>query len=203
MEFQIFQIIILIASAIVHEYMHGFVADRLGDPTARVSGRLTLNPLPHIDLWGSIVVPLLLILSNVGFVFGWAKPVPFNPNNLKDKKYGPAKVAAAGPLGNLILAVAFGLILRLGIFQAGAMIELLAIIVYINLILMVFNLVPIPPLDGSRILSAFLPYSWQKRFDELENYGMILVFLFVFFAFSIISPIIGFLFSLLTGIPTN
>lgn len=200
MEFQIFQIIILIASAIVHEYMHGFVADRLGDPTAKESGRLTLNPIPHIDLWGSIVIPLLLIWSNAGFIFGWAKPVPFNPNNLKDKKYGAAKVAAAGPLGNLIIAIAFGIILRLSIFHSAAMIDLLAIIVYINLILMIFNLVPIPPLDGSRVLSAFLPYSWQKRLDELERYGMVLVFLFVFFAFPVLSPVIRFLFSVLTGI---
>ena len=99
---QIFEIIVLVFSAIIHESMHGFVADKLGDPTARQMGRLTLNPLPHIDLFGSIIVPLLMILGNFGFVFGWAKPVPVNPYNLRDQKYGWAKVAIAGPAGNLV-----------------------------------------------------------------------------------------------------
>src|SRR6056297_2198326 len=100
----IFQIIVLVFSAIIHEYMHGWMADYLGDSTAKDSGRLTLNPIPHIDPFGSILLPFILIATGAGIVFGWAKPVPYNPYNLKDPKWGPAKVAAAGPLANLITA---------------------------------------------------------------------------------------------------
>ena len=196
----IFQIIVLIFSAIIHEYMHGWMADRLGDPTAKNLGRLTLNPLPHIDPVGSVLLPLLMVLSGSGFVFGWAKPVPFNPNNLRDQKYGPAKVAIAGPLGNFITAVFFGLILRfMPIFSLQLNI-FLQIIIYINLLLMIFNLVPIPPLDGSKVISPFLPYKWQVKFFEIERYGMFLVILFVFFAFPVILPVIDFLFKLITGL---
>lgn len=135
--------------------MHGWMADRLGDPTAKKAGRLTLNPIPHIDIFGSILLPFLLIASGAGFVFGWAKPVPYNPYNLRDAKYGPAKVAAAGPLGNFITALFFGFILRFFPIASPELIGLLQIIVFINLLLMIFNLVPIPPLDGSKVLAPF------------------------------------------------
>lgn len=193
-----FQIIILIFSAIIHEYMHGFVAYSLGDSTAKNAGRLTLNPIPHIDLFGSIILPFLMVISGSGAIFAWAKPVPINPYNLRDKKYGEARVAIAGPLANFILAVAFGLLMRF--LPVGSnMLLFLGLIVYINLLLAIFNLVPIPPLDGSRILSCFLPYSWQEKFYSLEKYGMFLVLLFVMFGFNFIFPIIGFLFKIITG----
>ncbi len=196
----IFQIIVLIFSAIIHEYMHGWMADRLGDPTAKNLGRLTLNPLPHIDPVGSIFLPLLLVLSGSSFVFGWAKPVPFNPNNLRDQKYGPAKVAIAGPLGNFVTAIFFGLILRFFPIMSSQLAIFLQIIIYINLLLGIFNLVPIPPLDGSKVISPLLPHKWQMKLFEIERYGMFLVMLFIFFAFPIILPIINFFFRVITGI---
>jgi len=199
----IFQIIVLVFSAIIHEYMHAWMADRLGDPTAKDLGRLTLNPIPHIDMFGSIILPFVLVITGAGFVIGWAKPVPFNPNNLRDQKYGSAKVALAGPAGNLITALFFGLILR---FFAGQLLlinpiipELLSIIVFINLLLMIFNLLPVPPLDGSKVIMPFLPYNWQVKFSSIERYGIFLVLVFVMFGFSIIIPIIYFLFKLIVG----
>lgn len=189
----------MIFSAIIHEYMHGWMADRLGDTTAKDAGRLTLNPIPHIDLFGSILIPALLIFGGAGFVFGWAKPVPYNPYNLRDQKFGPAKVAIAGPLGNLITALFFGFILRFFPIASPMIVGLLQVVVYINLLLMIFNLVPIPPLDGSKVLLPFLPYSWQEKFYAFERYGMILVLIFVFIGFSIIVPVINFLFNLIVG----
>lgn len=196
---QLFQIIVLIFSAIIHEYMHGFAAYRLGDNTAKNLGRLTLNPLPHIDLFGSIILPLLMIISNTGVVFGWAKPVPFNPYALKDQRWGAAKVAAAGPLGNLILALLFGLVIRFVPFLSEMMVAFLGLVVYINLLLLVFNLVPIPPLDGSKILASFLPPLWQEKFLSLERYGLFLVLIFAFMGYQLIVPIIDGLFSVITG----
>ncbi len=204
----IFSVIVLIYSAIIHEYMHGWMADRLGDPTAKLSGRLTLNPISHIDPFGSILLPLLMIVSNIGFVFGWAKPVPFNPYNLKDQKYGIAKVGAAGALANLATAMFFGLLIRLtASFAPGfalantAILSLMQIVVFINILLAVFNLLPIPPLDGSKVIAPFLPYSWQVRFAHFEQYGMILVLLFVMFGFQLLYPLIGLIFRLFTGLP--
>ena len=196
---QLFQIIVLVFSAVIHEYMHGWMADRLGDDTAKRAGRLTLNPLVHLDMFGSIILPLLLIFSGVGVIFGWAKPVPYNPNNLRDSKWGSAKVAAAGPLGNLIIAVFFGIFLRVVPLGNPMLIGLIAIIIFINLILMIFNLVPIPPLDGSKILMAFLPFSWQLKFMRWEKYGMILVLLFLFVAIDLILPITLFLMKIIVG----
>ncbi|MBI4812489.1 site-2 protease family protein [Candidatus Falkowbacteria bacterium] len=196
----LFALIIILFSAIIHEYMHGWAADRLGDPTAKDAGRLTLNPLAHIDLWGSILMPALIYFGTGGaLIFGYAKPVPFNPYNLRDQKYGAAKVAVAGPLANLITALFFGLILRLGVGGGGILPSLLAVIVQINLMLMVFNLVPIPPLDGSKVVMPFLPANWQMKYLELERYGMILVLLFVMFGFSLVIPVINFLFKLIVG----
>ncbi len=200
----LFQIIVLIFSVVIHEYMHGWMANYLGDPTARDAGRLTMNPIAHIDLWGSIILPLMLVITKTPFVFGYAKPVPFNPYNLRDQKYGSAKVAIAGPLSNFIVALFFGLLLR---FFSGYLIEsniilagLLQIIVYLNLFLMVLNLLPIPPLDGSKVLMPFLPYDWQIKFSQLERFGFAFVLLFVFFGFSLIAPIINFLFNIIVGI---
>lgn len=197
----LYALIIILFSAIIHEYMHGWMADYLGDSTARDAGRLTLNPVAHIDIWGSILMPALLFIgTGGGLIFGYAKPVPFNPYNLKDQKYGIAKVALAGPSANLITALFFGLILRfipgLNIITAS----FLAAIVQINLMLMIFNLLPIPPLDGSKVLLPFLPYNLQMKFLQWEQFGFAFVLLFVFFGFSIIVPIINFLFRLIVGI---
>jgi Zn-dependent protease len=196
----IFYLIIVLFSAIIHEYMHGWMADRLGDPTAKDAGRLTINPISHIDLWGSIIMPALIYMGTGGaMAFGYAKPVPFNPYNLKDQKYGVAKVAAAGPMANLIVAVFFGLLIRFGLITGDALISFCAVIVQINLVLMIFNLVPIPPLDGSKVIAPFLSISAQEKLEHLEKYSMILVLLFVLFGFDLIVPAIEFLFRLIVG----
>lgn len=197
----IFSLIIILFSAIIHEYMHGWMADYLGDQTARDQGRLTLNPLAHIDLWGSILMPLLIFTgTGGGLIFGYAKPVPFNPYNLKDQKYGIAKVALAGPLANLVTALFFGLTLRLIPGLNIIMSSFLTVIVQINLVLLVFNLVPIPPLDGAKVILPFLPYNWQMKFLQWERFGFTLVLLFIFFGFPLIIPVISFLFRLIVGI---
>lgn len=192
----LFFFIIIVPSAIIHEYMHGWMADQLGDPTARYAGRLTLNPKAHIDLWGTLLIPVFLYLAS-GFMFAYAKPVPYNPYNLKDQKWGPVWVAIAGPLSNFFLAAVFGLMVRY--FPAGPLSLFLSIIVYANVLLAVFNLVPIPPLDGSKVLFALIPDSlWQVR-QALEKYGFIILLLFIFFLFPIIRPVIDFFFFLFTG----
>jgi len=199
--FLIFQVIVLLFSAILHEYMHGWMADQLGDTTAKDAGRLTLNPLPHIDPFGSVFLPLLLLFTSSPFVFGWAKPVPFDPRNLRDRKYGSAKVAFAGPFGNLIVALFFGLALRFLPLSGNELLGgLLAIVVQINLLLMIFNLVPIPPLDGSKVIAPFLPVAWQDVIYRWEHYGMFLVIFFVMFGFGVLLPAVNFLFGLITGI---
>ena len=197
----LFSLIIIMFSAIIHEYMHGWMADYLGDPTARDAGRLTLNPAAHIDLWGSILMPALIFFgTGGGLIFGYAKPVPFNPYNLRDQKYGAAKVAIAGPLANLITALFFGLFLRFVPGLSLVLASFLAAIVQINLVLMIFNLLPIPPLDGAKVLMPFLSYDLQMKLLRLEHYGFLLVLMFVLFGFSLIIPIINFFFRLIVGI---
>ena len=200
----VFQIIVLIFSAIVHEYMHGWMAYRLGDSTAKDAGRLTLNPLAHLEWFGSFFLPLVMVITNMPFVFGWAKPVPYNPYNLKDRKYGEAKVAIAGPLGNLVIALFFGLFLRLfdtffGIASLHLFLHLLGTIIYINLILMFFNLLPIPPLDGSKILATFLPPKAREHYLQMERTGFILVILFVMLAGGIVMVPVNWLFGIIIG----
>lgn len=199
----IFIIIILIMSVVIHEVSHGYAALALGDPTAKYQGRLTLNPLSHLDPIGSFFVPLLGYFAG-GFIIGWAKPVPFNPYNLRNQKWGEALVAIAGPLSNILLAVIFGLFIRFTYGQAfmtPSFLGLASFVVFINITLAIFNLVPIPPLDGSKIFFALLPYKWQGVKESFEKYGLILVFVFVFFLWQVISPIISFLFSILVGQP--
>lgn len=203
----IFQLLVLIFSVVIHELSHGYVAEHLGDPTARLAGRLTLNPLKHLDPFGSFILPAALWFLTAGqMVFGWAKPMPYNPHNLKDPLAGGGKIAAAGPTSNFLVAVIFGTIFR--IFSAAALMTpflsiLFSIIIYINILLGVFNLVPIPPLDGSKVLFALLPKNESSlRFMAgLERQGMILVLLFIFFGFNLILPIIDTLFRLVTGAP--
>ena len=193
--FMLFFLIVIIASAILHEYSHGWVADRLGDSTARYAGRLTLNPLAHIDLFGSVILPLLMIPT--GILFAYAKPVPFNPYNLKDQKWGPAWVAVAGPISNFVLAFIFGLLLQY--LPASNLSVFLFIIVYANVMLGTFNLVPIPPLDGSKLLFAIMPDSMMHVKEQLERYGWFILLAFIFFGFQWIVPIIRYLTAFFTG----
>lgn len=196
----IFLIIVLVFSAAIHEYMHGFMANQLGDPTAKNAGRLTLNPIKHLDIFGSVLLPLFLLFSGSSFLFGWAKPVPYNPNNLRDSKYGDAKVAAAGPLANLLVATLFAVLFRF-LDHSTIFSYLISQIIFINLILMIFNLIPIPPLDGSKILACFLPTKWRLKILYMDGRTSIIVLLlFVFFGFKFLYPIIFGLFRLLTGV---
>lgn len=194
----LFYFIVIIPSAILHEYAHGWMADRLGDPTARYAGRLTLDPRVHIDKWGTLLMPLLLFFLTQGrFLFAYAKPVPYNVYNLKDGKWGPVWVAFAGPAANFFLAAAFGLLLQ--VLPVSEMSIFLYIIVYANVLLGVFNLVPIPPLDGSKLLLALLPDSmWQVK-QALQQYSLFILLAFIFFGFQLIMPIISFLTGLFTG----
>ena len=199
-----FEIIVLLFSAILHEIAHGYEAERLGDDTARRAGRLTLNPLVHLDPFTSVLMPILLIwATNGAFFFAAAKPVPYNPNNLKNPRSGSAKIALAGPLTNFFIAFVFSIAVRIFIFfpVSGTLIALLSLVVYINIILGIFNLVPIPPLDGSRVLFAILPPSRQtyKVMYFLERWGLLLVLFFVLFGFQLIIPIIQFIFTVFTG----
>ncbi len=197
----IFLIAILVMSVIIHEISHGYVAYMLGDPTAKLAGRLTLNPVSHIDPLGSIIVPTLMAMSGTGVIFGWAKPVPYNPYNLKNQRWGTALVGAAGAASNLLVAIIFGLIIRFGdlIGIAGPFIEISVMIVLINILLAVFNLIPIPPLDGSKVLFSLLPYRFNYIQEFLERYWIFLIFFVIFFAWRIIMPIISLLFSFITG----
>jgi Zn-dependent protease len=194
----IFIIVVLIFSAIVHEYMHGWMANELGDPTAKNAGRLTLNPLAHLDLFGSVLLPIVLYFTT-GFIFGYAKPVPYNPYNLRDPKYDPVKVALAGPLSNLVLAIFFGLFVRFVPLGNDLLVQLLGAIVEVNLILFIFNILPIPQLDGSRVVFPFLPHAIQEFYLRTERYGTIIALIFVIFAFPFILVIEQFLLKLIVG----
>jgi len=203
-------LIILIFSIIAHEVAHGYAANSLGDPTARLAGRLTLNPIPHIDLMGSIVVPALLAISHSPIFFGWAKPVPYNPYNLRNQRWGEALVAIAGSATNILLAIIFGLIVRFGstIGLDAAMLSLAYNIAFINLFLGLFNLIPFPPLDGFTVLRAGLSWhlsSGLVRFEQkVRSTGPLSLILFlIVFSYILVEPffnLVAWLFLLLTGI---
>jgi len=209
---QIAIIVALIISIVLHEMAHGYAANALGDPTARLAGRLSGNPLVHLDPLGSVIIPALLFFGNAGILFGWAKPVPYNPYNLRNKKYGEALVAAAGPAVNMLLAFIFAMIIRsAGLLNLSAsFVELASYIVYINILLACFNMIPFPPLDGSKILMAFLPFSAQQKYRtmiaSIERYGFFVTFLFIFIFINVFwgpfSAVIGTIFELLTGMRT-
>ncbi len=207
---QIFVIAALILSIVLHEMAHGHAANALGDPTARLARRLTPNPLAHLDLLGSIIIPGLLFFTGSGILFGWAKPVPYNPYNLRNQKWGEALVAAAGPAINLLLAMIFAVMIRLAdpLSLTASFIDLAAYIVTINIILALFNLIPLPPLDGSKILKALLPFkaaqSYQGLLYRIESLGLFatfaIVFIFINLFWGPFSVVVGSAFTLLTGI---
>ena len=197
----IFYIAILIMSVVIHEVSHGFVAEYFGDDTARYAGRLTLNPIVHLDMFGSIILPALLVLTSSPFLFGWAKPVPYNPNNLRDRKWGTVWVAAAGIIANFTLAIIFGLVIRLtaGLDLPPDFYFITSVIVIVNLALGLFNLIPIPPLDGSKILMSLLPPSFYKTTVFLERYSIFLLIGFIIFFSDLLFPVMAALFYLITG----
>lgn len=188
---QVITIVTLIISIILHEMAHAHAANALGDPTARLQGRLSPNPIVHMDPLGSVIIPGLLMFMNAGVLFGWAKPVPYNPYNLKSPWGLPAQageglVAIAGPAANVLLAVIFAVIVRFGdiLSLPDSFISLSWYIVYINILLALFNMLPFPPLDGSKILSSILPYPlsmyYQKFVRFVEQYGIFVMFAFIF-----------------------
>jgi len=193
-------LVILIFSAIVHEVSHGLMAEKFGDDTAREAGRITLNPIPHIDPYGSILLPALLLFVHSPIIFGAAKPVPVNFNNLRPRKLGMAAVSLAGPLSNFLLAIICALVLRFGLSNSVASPILLQVI-FINLILGTFNLIPIPPLDGSKVVAAFLPDQLMYTILSWERFGFILVIIFLMLGWlqAILVPVLS-LFSRLSGI---
>ncbi|MEK7481494.1 MAG: site-2 protease family protein [Patescibacteria group bacterium] len=194
----LFFFLIIVPSSIIHEYAHGWMAYRLGDPTAKHEGRLTLNPLAHIDFFGTIALPILLMWASGGtFLFAYAKPVPYNPYNLRNGKWGSALVGAAGPLANLALAFAFAILVRL--LPLSELTLLLSMIVYANVVLAIFNLVPVPPLDGSKVLFAALPDRLWKLRVALEKQGFLLLLLFIFFFYKLITPIVFWVYQLFVG----
>lgn len=218
----IFLIAILILSVVAHEVSHGYIAYLLGDPTAKKAGRLSMNPLKHLDMTGSFIVPLMLILLKSSFVFGWAKPVPYNPYNLKNQKWGPGIVAISGPLSNFLIAGVFSLVALFlpldqtakteiglaavngaAIFGAGyapALFYFSSMVVWINVFLGIFNLIPIPPLDGSKVLFSFVPYKWNNLQIFLEKYGFFILLFFLFTFSAVLLPVVFFLFRLFLGL---
>ena len=196
----IFNILVVLFSVVLHEVSHGIAANSMGDTTAKDLGRITLNPFKHLDWFGSILLPFISYWAG-GFIFGYAKPVPYNPANLRDQKYGPAKVALAGPAVNMIIALLFGFTLRFlpASLEATILPQLFSFIVNLNLVLAVFNLMPIPPLDGHWLLLTFLPNRFAAAKVFILRHGLILFLIFLFFIFPLIYPLIPLLFRVIVG----
>lgn len=219
--FFVFQLTALIFSVVIHEVSHGYVAEQLGDPTARMAGRLTLNPLKHLDLFGSFLIPIFLLIANQP-VIGWAKPVPYNPYNLENPRKGEGLIALAGPASNLFVAFILGLCIRfLGVFpifsqlQTELIVTLFGLVAVLNVTLALFNLLPIPPIDGSKVLALILPRRMQLHVDAFwarawriitERWIIFLLLLFIFaqyiinFIFLFLNPLIEGLVFIFTGI---
>lgn len=199
----LFYIIILILSVVIHEVAHGYVAYRYGDMTAQMAGRLTMNPIKHIDMFGSILVPGILLISGAGFVIGWAKPVPYNPDNFTDRKRGTVAVGFAGIIANFSIAIIFGVLMRvlagMGMLTEDALF-ITSTIVITNIVLGFFNLMPIPPLDGSRIIAGLGGYRAERIVQNMERYGLVLALIFIFFVWPLLTPVIFHLFRFITGI---
>jgi Zn-dependent protease len=206
----IFGLVILVVSVILHEVAHGYMANWLGDPTARLQGRLTLNPISHIDPVGTIIVPALLVFTHSPILIGYAKPVPYNPYNLHGK-YDEALVAGAGPGTNILLALIFGLGIRFfGMSMDQGLLQAFAVITYINILLALFNLIPIPPLDGSKVLSSLLPGALGRAYDSFrasfERLGilsgtLLIMGIFYFLLAPAFGTLLSGLFGALTGVP--
>jgi len=199
----VLRLLIILPALTVHEFAHAYAADRMGDPTARMHGRLTLNPLAHIDPIGTILVPIFLR-------FGWAKPVPINPYNFRDPGWGAVITSVAGPLANLAEAVVVGLTLRVLLLAPAlwtgmeVFLQFLFGLTAVNVMLAIFNLIPLGPLDGHHILEYYLPYRYKAKYREINRYGMIIVLIFVFLlpgvlGYVVVGPAIGAA-RLLTGI---
>ncbi len=197
----LFSLAVLIVSVVIHEVSHGYMALRLGDPTAKYAGRLTLNPLKHLDPIGSVLVPI--VTTFMGVSFGWAKPVPFNPDNFRKSafnvRWGEALVALAGPMSNFIIATVFGFAAHFVTNQA--VFSLFGLIVLVNITLGIFNLAPIPPLDGSKLLFALIPSRYSHVRTQLERHSLALALFFIFFLWQFFEPIVFRLFALLMGVP--
>ena len=201
------QLIILFFSIVVHECSHGWVANQLGDQTARLSGRLTLNPLPHIDIMGTILLPLILIITHSPILFGWAKPVPINPYNFVNPRRDMMKVAFGGPGSNLALAlVASGLFWLTNALvgyniSTQLWMNTLLFMGFINILLAVFNLVPIPPLDGSRIVSGLLPPHAAMTYERITPMGFFIIFILLFTGvlWYLLGPVLNFFMHILFG----
>ncbi len=193
---------IFLFAIIIHEISHGWVAYKLGDPTAKYAGRLTLNPMAHIDPFGMILLPLILTMMGSPVIFGWAKPVPVNFWNLKNPRRDMIWVGLAGPLAKIILAFALSLFLKININLPALIFNILIAGIYVNLVLAVFNLIPIPPLDGSRVVVGLLPRELAVRYIRLERFGIPLIFLLMFMGLFnyLIRPIVQILANLL-GVP--
>lgn len=198
----ILYLVILIFSVVIHEVAHGYAARRNGDDTAEMAGRLTLNPISHIDLFGSIILPAILILVHSPILLGWAKPVPVNDRNFTNPKKGMLEVSLAGVVANFCLAIVFGLIARFGAgwgIPTSAM-TAVYLIVLVNIVLGFFNLIPIPPLDGSKVVFALLPVRYRYVENFLNKYAFILIIAFVFLGSNIIlEPLVKYSFFYLTG----
>ncbi len=187
-----FKLAILVFSIVIHKVAHGFAANSLGDPTAKLQGRLTLNPIKHIDPVGSVLVPAFLVLSQAGILFGWAKPVPYNPYNLRNQRWGEAIVASAGGLTNIFLAIVFGLVARFGFGTLpDEFVAIAAMTAFVNLFLGLFNLLPLPPLDGYTVLRGILPFSIGQKLMDFEDRmrsmgigGLILILVIFSFVFA-------------------
>jgi Zn-dependent protease len=195
------QIAVIIISIVFHELSHGYAAYFLGDPTAKYAGRLTLNPIKHIEIFGSIIVPIITALMPGGIVFGWAKPVPYNPYNLKGR-YGEVIVAIAGPLSNILIAIVFALYFRtLGAAEILAPNGQLALlIVMVNITLAVFNMMPVPPLDGFKVFTGVLPLRFRYVKDWIEKNMLLFVLIFIFSLSIVLDPIVFWLFKIFVGI---
>lgn len=198
-----FYIIVLVFSVIVHEIAHGFIALRFGDQTAKNAGRLTMNPLKHLDPFGSILFPLLLAYAHLP-VFGWAKPVPYDPRNLRHPKKESGLIALAGPLTNLLLAAVFAglvriLVATIGVGEYGQLIVLLDVVVWVNIALTFFNLIPLPPLDGSGVLFSLLPTSFRAVEVFMHRYGMYVLLALIFFGLDFLGPVVNWAHGVLVG----
>ena len=195
---QLFYLIILILSIVVHEVAHGYAALHYGDTTARDAGRLTLNPLKHIDLFGSIILPVILFVTGAPFMVGWAKPVPYNPLRLRDQKKGTLAVALAGVVTNLIIVVVFTISIRLfGNSMPPKMLQISALVVLVNLVLALFNLLPVPPLDGSKIIASFSSGKFKEMVEYPSGMNMLIFFGLAVLLWSLVSPYVFTLFKLL------